>query len=57
VDLIGNDCKLFLRLFSFYFIGGIPWVMGVFTQRIKGIARDIIGDFLACEGGWNWVGE
>jgi hypothetical protein len=38
----GKNGKLFLRLFSFLFFGGgDAWVMGVFTQRIKGIARDI----------------
>jgi hypothetical protein len=43
VDLIGNGCKLNLRLFLFLFYWGDAWVMGVFTQRNGLNARIIIG--------------
>jgi hypothetical protein len=52
VDLIGNDFKLIVRLFSFLFLlGGMPWVMGVFHSEKLGECKRYLGDFLGLREG------
>jgi hypothetical protein len=57
VDLIGNDCKLFLRLFLFYFLIGVMPGMLLFDSENEMDCKNYLGDFWACGMGWNWVVE
>jgi hypothetical protein len=51
VDLIGNDCKLILRLFLFYFIGGDALGDGGFSFReIRGLQELLLGIFWLAKG-------